>query len=641
MYNEITKIKRATEEKNYYKVRKAAGKIFLDKQYVYDYDKSYDWCLYVNDIVKEIGIDENDGLKVYDDLGDNIYIHSENNGIFLYDVNNNNLDLIIDADSDEIINLVYKINRNENINQEYIYNENNKENFYLTNPREYLRILKEKDNDTEQIDENQNVDDAKIKAVKTINPKNLPPDYVGISEKNKFGSSIKQDKSNKTFFYIWNEDKKCYELCANIEKDGKISKIHVADFEDTIIGDFEKPEYIYYDELNDVYYYESIKNIKGNSSELKYQIYEATIDKDNNLTINLKLDKTLPSKEFNDDYDGTWGIRYLGAFGKYDIYVTSSFNIYADDGKDFKPIGKVKNFSPKNIDSVFAISNRINKLYYLDRETLYEVDINLDKKVISKHVSNFILSDNDVFFTTKFMNRYKYDRTERLFEVSRQVVLIGHHNSDRFYVLDTNYKSVSDKFKFNYKNSDQEMVAAWENIKDKRMFYPYGGNSLSVYENGRFKKIVDQCKLIKDSDNKYEESVIDNPLLVATYENEEKLSFNDYYKNFDKNDKNNENNLLNDISKYAQETYIVYVDGSDLAFANFNKIFDKKGDYYTTEFVKNLKLEENIISFTRGTEKYSIDLNNGNVTIEESIRKSDKEKSVEYDSEVTLINMGY
>jgi hypothetical protein len=185
------------------------------------------------------------------------------------------------------------------------------------------------------------------------------------------------------------------------------------------------------------------------------------------------------------------------------------------------------------------------------------------------------------------------------------------------------------------------MVAAWENIKDKRILYTYGGNSLSLYENGRFKTIVDQCKLIKDSDNEYEESIIDNPLLVATYENEEKLSFNDYYKNFDKNDKNNENNLLNDISKYAQETYIVYVDGSDLAFANVNKIFDKKSDYPTTEFVKNLKLEENIISFTKGTKMYSIDLSDGNVTIDESTRKSSKEKPAEYDSEVTLINMGY
>ena len=653
VYNEVSNLKRVSKEENFNKISIASNKIFVDKRYpLYDGNKAtYDWYMYDINKLKKIGDDYNVDIRAYDDLDDNIYILNIKEGVFLYDGNNNKLDKIISNKSNEKYKILYQIKKINDENIEYIYDKNKKENFYLNNPNEYIKLLKEnKNNDEKDLDGNENIDVENDNIIKVKDYKSLSNDYIKGSKDYKVDKDRNKKYDNIIFYYTWNEDERFYDFNINTLKDGKVNTIKIKDFiEDE--GLWKKPTCIYYDELKDIYYYELIIKLKEFIDEYEYRVYELKVNDDNTVNNKLKLSELLSTDDYYHYYDG-WGIRYLGSIGKNDIYITGGFNLYADNGKEFLHISKVREFEFEDIDNAVAINSYENKLYYLYHKTLYEVDSKLNKKIISENVKRFVSLQDELLYATNFMYRYQAGKKERLFETNggEGIVFIGHHNSDKVYILKENYKKVDERFTFDPLSATTEIQDAWEQVKNKRLYYSYGCNSLLIYKNGEFVKLVDQCKLIKDYDNRYIESIIDNPLLVATHDSEEKVSFNEFYNNLSSEKKND---LLDEMSKYKHDLYIVYVNEYDLTLANANEIFKNKNSYTILEYVKKLKVENKKISFTYNTEQYYIDLNNNYMenesnSINDGSDESDKKdvkniknKLSKNDKELPIIKMGY
>ena len=662
-FNEVSNLKRVSNEENFYKLSKASNKIFIDKQYsLHDGygSATYDWYMYDNNKFTEISVDKNSNLRLCDDLDNDIYILNSKKGVYLYDEKNNKLDLII-SNNEGKIKILYQIKKIGNKNIEYIYDKNKKENFYLENPNEYIKLLKENkinndkllenQNNDKDLEENKNIDVDNDNIIKVKEYKSLSDDYIKGSKNYKVDKEKNKSYDDIIFYHTWNKEGSYYEFYANLNKDGVVDKIHITDFKKDEL-DLDEPRYIFYDELKDLYYYCLVKKIKDDYENLEYNVYEMSINNNNTIKSKLKTKKVLSEKENEviDYLSQRCGLIYLGKLGKNDIYITGARNIYADDGKDFKLIGNINELELKDLDKIIAINSYEEKLYYINYKTLYEVDNKLNKKTISENVKRFVSLQDELLYTTNFMYRYHDGKSERLFETNNDIEFIGHHNSDKVYILKENYKKVDERFTIDPSVATTEMQDAWEQVKNKRLYYSYGCNSLLIYKNGEFVKLVDQCKLIKDYDNRYIESIIDNPLLVATYESEEKVSFNEFYNNLSSEKKND---LLDEMSKYKHDLYIVYVNEYDLTLANANEIFKNKNSYTILEYVKNLKVEDKKISFTYDTEKYYIDLNNnymenGSNSINDGSDESDKKdvkniknKLSKNDEELSIIKMGY
>lgn len=640
-YNEVTNLEKVSDNDKYSKITNASDKIFLEKQYDYgssSYDSKYDWYIYDDDKEKLISKDEKGSLKVYTDLDDNIYVFNEENGIYSYDLNTNSLDLIITSNNKQKISVVYDINSIKSIDTKYQLDKNTKENFYIENPNEYIKSIKKSNTIYKKEEDNtnkDNLDNLDSKMFKVENYNALSSEYINGSKK--YYVEKKEVDRNIVFYRIWNKDEKYYDYYVNIEKNGELSKVHIADFvKDKNV--YHRPEYILHDELLDLYYYEVSKKSTDYGRSCEIQVYELKINNDNSIDENLKTSKVFEENEYN--YDTIeFGLRYLGKLGKYDIYITGKYNIYADDGENFKLIGQTESFSFQNMDKVIALNSYENRLYYLNYNYLCEIDANLNKKTISDHVVNFISLQNELFYSTNFMYRYHDGKSERLFETSQYIKFIGRHNDDKFYILEENDNYVKDKYTFDSTNASKEMRNAWEEVKNRKLFYPYGNNTFSIYKNGEFTQLVENCKLIGDYDNRYLENLFAHPLLVATSNTEGYLSFNEFYNVYIKQINNNK--IISEMCKYKQDIYIINVDEFDLSKIKVTDIFVNDNDYTISTFVKNLQVKDRVISFQYNKKNYYIDFSEGTIANGELKQNRSNIKLSKDDEIMPIFNLGY
>lgn len=386
--------------------------------------------------------------------------------------------------------------------------------------------------------------------------------------------SCKSEESLRATFYVKNvksldgitfhiDDKQLY-----VNAYDKITYLGKSEYIRSGLPSNRLPEIICYDELKDEFYYD-IYYFEQNGDRV-FSIHKLKIDEKGEVKEGIK-DEVRPEKDvlFNIEY-----MRYLGDVGKYPMYVTRDFRLYTIRDNKTELVDDIGNdgwdvINQNYIDSTIAINSFDKKLYYLKDvrigdlyDRLYMINENLEKSVIADNVKGFVAMQNEVFYVTDALYRYKNNRSERVMD-AYDVAFAGKHNSTKCYMNVLEEVPLSDKFYIDKETASDEEKLLYSSFINSNIFK----KSLYLYENGEFIKVsnAENVFIVKDWLTK---KTLGKDIYLAFEVDAggEKINFHNFYESLTDWDKKDNYRVRQkaENAKGKSKCYAMILDGYDI-----------------------------------------------------------------------------
>ena len=434
-----------------------------------------------------------------------------------------------------------------------------------------------------------------------------------------------ENKNDDIYFFI--EDDKLY-----VSAYDNITFLNEYEYINNGLAEKRNPEIICYDELKNLYYYDSYYNKQN--EDIIFDIFRIRINENGDVKKVLKNKLVIDSEDlFVTDY-----MRYIGDIGKISLYITKDFRIYGiknkktilvDDLGDDGYYYVINN----NISKRIAINSYEKKLYLLKPDQmyscdlLYEVNEKLEKKLIAEDVKTFIVLQNEILYVKDALYRYKNGKTEKIMD-AYDANFYGRHNDKKCYLNILKDKPFYEKFYLDEKNSNEEEKRLFKKIE----FENFIEKTLYSYSDGEINKISDSKNVyISDyySNEIYSIMSMNNKYLLFEKDyTGEKINFHDFYIN------------LNDDEKKDDLKFRIKANNAYSKYNNNVLILDGYNIYRVKADEDAISSSINNIKFGNGYINYECNYETFEIFYGENVDKNNqKEKTVSNNNELQVVNM--